>query len=122
LPRRPALGGLGHLDQGPQRSPRRGLRRGDLLSPLAGVILLASLLGLLVSARSLQIGPAVPVTAVTSVAANALTIAAGVIVFSESFSDEALGIIVRLLAFGLVIAAAALTPPPLEVKTRVIGG
>jgi drug/metabolite transporter (DMT)-like permease len=45
-----------------------------VLSPLAGVILAASLVGLLISARSLQIGPAVSVIAVTSVAANALTI------------------------------------------------
>ena len=41
-----------------------------LLSPLAAVIALASFAGLVVSARSLQIGKAVPVIAVTSVAAN----------------------------------------------------
>jgi drug/metabolite transporter (DMT)-like permease len=88
-------------------------------SPLAGVILLASLLGLLVSARSLQIGPAVSVIAVTSVAANALTIAAGPIVFSEPFPDQALGVTVRVLAFALVISAAALTPPPLEAEAKL---
>jgi hypothetical protein len=59
-----------------------------LFSPLAAVILIASLAGLLVSARSLQIGPAVSVIAVTSVAANALTIAAGPIVFSEPLPDQ----------------------------------
>ncbi len=90
-----------------------------LLSPLAGVILLASLVGLLVSARSLQLGPAVSVIAVTSVAANALTIAAGPIVFSEPFPDQALGVTARLFAFALVICAAALTPPPLEVEARL---
>jgi drug/metabolite transporter (DMT)-like permease len=90
-----------------------------LLSPLAAVILIASLIGLLVSARSLQIGPAVSVIAVTSVAANALTIAAGPIVFSEPFPDQALGVTVRVLAFALVIAAAALTPPPLEVEAEL---
>jgi drug/metabolite transporter (DMT)-like permease len=90
-----------------------------VLSPLAAVILLASLLGLLVSARSLQIGPAVSVIAVTSVAANALTIAAGPIVFSEPFPDHALGVTLRVLAFALVVSAAALTPPPLEVEAEL---
>jgi drug/metabolite transporter (DMT)-like permease len=90
-----------------------------LFSPLAAVILAASLIGLLISARSLQIGPAVSVIAVTSVAANALTIAAGPIVFSEPFPDRALGVIVRVLAFALVISAAALTPPPIEAEAEL---
>ena len=85
-----------------------------LLHPLALTILLLSLGGLLVSARSLQLGPAVPVIAVTSVAANATTIAAGPIVFAEPLPEEGLALTVRLLAFALVICAAALTPPPLE--------
>jgi hypothetical protein len=85
-----------------------------LINPMALLILLLSLAGLLVSARSLQIGPAVPVIAVTSVAANATTIAAGPIVFSEPLPDDTLALAVRLLAFALVIVAAALTPPPLE--------
>jgi drug/metabolite transporter (DMT)-like permease len=90
-----------------------------LFSPLAAVIAIASLIGLLISARSLQIGPAVSVIAVTSVAANALTIAAGPIVFSEPFPDQAVGVAVRVLAFALVISAAALTPPPLEVEAEL---
>ena len=90
-----------------------------VFSPLAAVILAASLIGLLISARSLQIGPAVSVIAVTSVAANALTIAAGPIVFSEPFPDHAPGVIARVLAFALVISAAALTPPPLEAEAQL---
>ncbi len=90
-----------------------------LFSPLAGVIALASFLGLLVSARSLQIGPAVPVIAVTSIAANATAIAAGPIVFAEPLPDDTLGLAVRMLAFALVICAAALTPPPVEVEARL---
>ena len=85
-----------------------------LLSPMALTILTLSLAGMLVSARSLQLGPAVPVIAVTSVAANATTIAAGPIVFSEPLPDDELALTVRMLAFVLVIVAAALTPPPLE--------
>jgi drug/metabolite transporter (DMT)-like permease len=83
-----------------------------MFSPLAAVILAASLVGLLISARSLQVGPAVSVIAVTSVTANALTIAAGPLVFSEPFPDQTLGVVVRVLAFALVVSAAALTPPP----------
>jgi hypothetical protein len=85
-----------------------------LIHPLAAVIALASFAGLVVSARSLQIGKAVPVIAVTSVAANLLTIAAGPIVFAEPLPDDALGVTLRMLAFALVIAAAALTPAPVR--------
>jgi hypothetical protein len=82
--------------------------------PFALVILVLSLVGLLVSARSLQIGPAVPVIALTSATANALTIAAGPIVFGEPLPEEPLALAVRLAAFALVIGAAALTPPPMR--------
>ena len=85
-----------------------------LIHPLAAVIALASLAGLVVSARSLQMGKAVPVIAVTSVAANALTIAAGPLVFAEPMPDTTLGVIARMAAFALVICAAALTPAPVS--------
>jgi hypothetical protein len=86
---------------------------GVLIQPLAAVILSLSLIGMLVSARSLQLGPVVPVIAVTSAAANVFTIAAGPLIFGEPLPAEPLAVAVRFLAFGLVIAAAALTPPPL---------
>ena len=81
-----------------------------VLSPLGLLVLVLSLGGALVSARSLQLGPVVSVIAVTCVAANSLTIAAGPIVFEEPMPDDALGLMVRVLAFALVICAAALTP------------
>ena len=90
-----------------------------LINPMALLILVLSLTGMLVSARSLQLGPAVPVIAVTSVAANATTIAAGPIVFSEPLPEDALGLAVRILAFTLVIGAAALTPPPLRAEASL---
>jgi hypothetical protein len=83
-----------------------------LVHPLALVIALASIAGLVVSARSLQIGKAVPVIAVTSVAANLFTIAAGPLVFGEPMPDDALALTARMAAFGMVIFAAALTPAP----------
>lgn len=87
---------------------------GVAMHPFALVILVLSLVGLLVSARSLQLGPAVPVIALTSTTANALTIAAGPIVFGEPLPEEPLALGVRLAAFVLVIGAAALTPPPMR--------
>jgi hypothetical protein len=85
-----------------------------LLHPLAVTIALASLAGLVVSARSLQVGKAVPVIAVTSVAANLFTIAAGPVVFEEPLPEDTLGLIARFAAFALVIGAAALTPAPVR--------
>ena len=85
-----------------------------LLTPLAVVITVLSLVGLVVSARSLQIGDPVPVIAVTSTAANVCTIASGLLVFGEPLPDDGLGATLRLLAFILVITAAALTPGPVR--------
>lgn len=83
-----------------------------VFSPLGLLVAVASFAGLVASAKSLQIGKAVPVIAMTSVAANALTIASGPIVFGEPMPEDAFGLTVRMLAFALVIFAAALTPAP----------
>jgi hypothetical protein len=85
-----------------------------LLNPLAVVIALASLVGLVVSARSLQVGSAVAVIAITTVAANACTIAAGPAVFGDPLPQGSLALATRLAAFVLVIGAAALTPAPVR--------
>ena len=95
-----------------------------LTNPLAAVIALLSAVGLTVSAKSLQDGKAVPVIAVTSAAANVVTIASGPIVFGEPLPDDPFALALRVIAFVLVIGAAALTPPPLGddgdvVPTRV---
>jgi hypothetical protein len=90
---------------------------GVVVHPLAAVILVASLVGLLISARSLQLGDAVPMIALTSAAANLTTIASGPIVFAEPMPASRLGLAVRLLAFGCVIIAAAMTPPPASDRT-----
>jgi hypothetical protein len=85
---------------------------GVLLNPLALVILVLSLVGMVVSARSLQIGEAVPVIAATSAAANLTTIASGLVVFGEPLPDGAPAVVARLGAFALVVVAAFLTPAP----------
>jgi hypothetical protein len=89
-----------------------------LFTPEAAAITALSLLGLMVSARSLQLGEAVGVIAVTSAAANLSTIASGLIVFGEPLPDSDLGVAVRLLAFALVVLAAALTPGPVDLARR----
>lgn len=87
---------------------------GVLVHPLALVILTLSLYGVLVSGRSLQLGDAVPVIAVTSSVTNVLTIASGPLVFGEPVPHAPLALAVRLAAFALVVAATALTPPPVR--------
>jgi multidrug transporter EmrE-like cation transporter len=87
---------------------------GVVVHPFALVIVVLSLVGLLVSARSLQLGPVVPVIAVTSATANALTIAAGPVIFDEPLPDGHVALALRVAAFVLVIAAAAMTPPPMR--------
>jgi hypothetical protein len=89
-----------------------------LIHPLAPVIAILSFVGLVVSAKSLQLGKAVPVIAVTSAAANIVTIASGLIVFGEPLPDDPLALGVRILAFILVIGAAALTPPPIRAAEK----
>jgi drug/metabolite transporter (DMT)-like permease len=64
------------------------------------------------SARSLQIGPAVPVIAMTSIAGNASSIPAGIVVFGDPLGHDGLAVTVRMFAFLLVVAAAALIPAP----------
>jgi hypothetical protein len=83
-----------------------------VVQPLAFVILALSLIGLAVSARSLQVGDAVAVIATTSAAANLTTIAAGPIVFGEPLPSGPGALAVHLGAFALVIVAVILTPTP----------
>lgn len=90
------------------------LGAGVLVQPLALVIFLASMVGLLISARSLQLGDAVPMIALTSAAANLTTIAAGPVVFGEPLPSGQVALGIRLVAFAVVVIAAALTPPPLR--------
>jgi drug/metabolite transporter (DMT)-like permease len=83
-----------------------------LLSPYLYVAIAGGVVAFFVSARSLQIGPAVPVIAVTAIAGNASAIPAGVVVFGDPLGSETLTVIVRTVAFLLVVAAAALIPAP----------
>jgi hypothetical protein len=78
----------------------------------AAIIVVWSLVALLISAKSLQLGPVVPVIALTSATANIITIAAGPVIFREPLPEDRSALLLRLAAFALVITAAAMTPPP----------
>jgi hypothetical protein len=85
---------------------------GVMANPLALAILVLSLVGMVVSARSLQVGDAVPVIAATSAAANLATIVSGLVVFGEPLPAGAPAVALRFGAFALVVLAAFLTPAP----------
>ena len=85
-----------------------------LLSPWTLTALVSFVISFYASARSLQVGDAIEVIAITSVAANFSAILGGILVFGEPIGSGPAGIVGRLLAFGLVIAGAALVPAPLR--------
>ncbi len=87
---------------------------GIVLSPWMGVAIVASVVAFYASAKGMQEGEAVPVIAATSTAANVSTIAGGLVVFGDPMPGDALGIVVQVLAFAMVVAAALLTPPPVR--------
>jgi drug/metabolite transporter (DMT)-like permease len=71
------------------------------------------------SARSLQIGEAVAVIAVTSIASNASSIPAGVVVFGDPLGQGTM-IALRCLAFVLVVVAAGLIPGPTRTREPAV--
>jgi multidrug transporter EmrE-like cation transporter len=92
-----------------------------LLSPWSVVIVTAAVFSFFASARSLQIGDGVAVIAVTSVAANLSTILAGLAVFGDRLGDDALVVGVRIAAFALILAGAALIPAPVRAGVALDG-
>ena len=83
-----------------------------LVSPWLALTIPASIVAFYASAKSLQDGDAVPVIAVTATAANVSGILGGLLVFGDPLPSSALGVMVEVLAFALVIVAAWLTPAP----------
>lgn len=83
-----------------------------LVSPWTLVAVGAGLAAFLALARGLQLGAAIQVIALSSIAANVAAIAGGVLVFGDPVGSDALGIVARSAAFAAVIAAAVLLPAP----------
>jgi drug/metabolite transporter (DMT)-like permease len=84
------------------------------LTPWTLVAVVASVVAFYASARGLQDGEAVPVIAVTGVAANIAGIAGGIIVFGDPLPSSPVALVAEALAFVLVIVAGALTPAPVR--------
>jgi drug/metabolite transporter (DMT)-like permease len=89
-----------------------------LVSPWLLTCVIASVIAFYASARGLQKGEAVPVIALTSVAANVSAISGGIIVFGDPMPSDPLGIAIQSAAFLMVVVAAALTPAPLRAAAR----
>ena len=83
-----------------------------LMTPWLLLAAAASFVALFASARSLQVGGAVEVIAVTGAGANLSCIAGGLIVFGDPLAGDAMGVAAQATAFLLVVAAAALMPAP----------
>jgi drug/metabolite transporter (DMT)-like permease len=86
---------------------------------LIGVVAAAGLAAQFTSARGLQLGDAVPVTALTTSTATVTAIAAGVAVFHDPLPHGALALAGELVGFALVSLAALLTPIRIPPATPV---
>ena len=85
----------------------------SLVSTWTPIVVAGGVIAFFASARSLQIGPAVPVIAVTSIVGNATSIAAGVVVFGDPLGNGPM-VAARVAAFLVVVAVAALLPGPIH--------
>jgi drug/metabolite transporter (DMT)-like permease len=87
---------------------------GTWLSPWVPLVVLAFVVAFFASARSLQVGEAVPVIAITSAVSNVTAILGGVVVFGDPLGSSAGLVALRVSAFVLVIVAATLIPAPVR--------
>jgi len=87
-----------------------------LLSPWLPLALTAGLAAQYVSARPLQTGDAVSVTARTGLTVNVLNIVGGILIFGDPFANSLAGVLAEATAFSLICAATFLTPVP-ELET-----
>lgn len=85
-----------------------------LLSPWTVFCVIASVAAFYASAKGLQDGDAVPVIAVTGTAANVAGIVGGIIVFGDPLAADPASLVIEMVAFTLVIAAAWLMPAPVR--------
>ena len=94
---------------------------GDLMSivsPWTLAALVAGVGAFFGLARGLQLGEAIPVIAITAVAANCVSVAGGVLVFGDPVGNNPIDVVARCLAFVAVIGAVALMPAPRTAATQ----
>ncbi len=84
------------------------------MTPWLLVCIVASIAAFYASAKGLQDGDAVPVIAITGVAANVSGIVGGIIVFGDPLSGNPVGLVIQCTAFVLVLLAAWLMPAPVR--------
>jgi hypothetical protein len=84
----------------------------SILSPWTATAIIASVLAFFAIARGLQVGNAISVIALSSIAANVTAILGGVLVFGDPMGSGAVEVVARSLAFAAIVAAAALMPGP----------
>jgi drug/metabolite transporter (DMT)-like permease len=92
-----------------------------LVSPWLAIAAIASVVAFYASARGMQEGDAVPVSATTSTAANVSCIMGGIVVFGDPMPSDTLGIVLQGFAFALVVIAALVTPPPVRAAAANAG-
>jgi len=81
-----------------------------LVDPWTLSALIAMVVAFYASARSLQLGPAIPVIIFTSLTGNVVALLGGILVFHDPIGHTPPQIAARIAAFGLVILGAALLP------------
>jgi len=91
-----------------------------LLTPWTFICVCASVAAFYASAKAFQDGEAVPVIAVTGMAANVAGIVGGFIVFGDPLPADPVLIIVQGLAFVLIVAAAWLMPAPVRAASPAV--
>jgi hypothetical protein len=83
-----------------------------IISPWTVALIVAGIGAFFALARGLQVGSAISVIAISSVAANCASILGGVLVFGDSLGGDPLAIVARSVAFAVVVVATALMPAP----------
>ena len=86
----------------------------SLVGPWTLVALIAGIGAFFALARGMQTTGAISVITLTTVAANVVSVAGGILVFGDPVGADPLAVAVRAAAFAAVIAAAALMPSRLR--------
>jgi drug/metabolite transporter (DMT)-like permease len=84
----------------------------SLLGPWTLVALVGAVGAFFALARGLQVGGAIQVIALSTIASNVAAVLGGIIVFGDPVGGDVLAITGRVVAFAAVIGAAALMPSP----------
>ncbi|MGX6446526.1 DMT family transporter [Patulibacter sp. S7RM1-6] len=95
---------------------------GSVLTPWVLVAIAGSVSAYYISARSLQEGGAVEVIAITATGANVVGILGGLLVFGDPIATDPLGIVVQIVAFLMIVLAAAMLPAPRAASGPVPAG